>query len=347
MPVRVLVVDDSGFFRRRVCDMLNADPRLQVIGTAADGGEAVSRVRELRPDVVTMDVEMPVMNGIEAVRRIMASTPTPILMFSSVTHEGARFTLEALEAGALDFLPKFMDQRAHNGEDPGQILRERVLSLARPARAETSLRAAQPAGARRAAPVARSGRLEPRLIIIGTSTGGPVALQRVLTALPAGFSLPLLLVQHMPPGFTAPFAARLNQLAALSVSEAHDGDSLRPGHALVAPGGKQTTVLVRGDGPVVRVSDSGQEQRYRPCIDLTFTSASECLPGRVLGVVLTGMGADGREGARLLKQTGSSIWAQDAATSIIYGMPMAVAEAGLADRILPLDEIGVQLSRIH
>lgn len=352
MSVKVLVVDDSGFFRRRVTEMLNADPRLEVIGNAANGQEAVRLTQELKPDVITMDIEMPVMDGITAVRRIMQLQPTPVLMFSSLTHEGATATFEALEAGALDYLPKNFDDISNNREEVARVLRSRVWTIGvrgqhrkKPAPV-SSTSAATPGATATAKPaipvptrrsVIRKGDI--RLVAIGTSTGGPVALQEVLTRLPQTFPVPLVLIQHMPGSFTTAFASRLDSLCKIRVREAKDGDLLEPGTALLAPGGKQMTVEARGDAMRIRISESEPGQNYKPCVDITFNSIARANPGKTLAIVLTGMGADGREGARSLKQGGATIWAQDEETSVIYGMPMAIAQAGLADEILPLQEI--------
>lgn len=360
MTIRVLVVDDSGFFRRRVTDILSQDSHIQVIGTAVNGAEAVEKVAQLKPDVVTMDIEMPVMDGITAVRRIMASYPTPVLMFSSLTTEGAQTTLDALDAGAVDFLPKKFEDISLNREEANRLLCARIRAIG--ARGAASFQAAR----RQPAPVAgvrdkeRSRGIEnkampgafssmPRslphkLVVIGTSTGGPVALQQVLTKLPADFPVPLLLVQHMPATFTPAFAQRLDKLCSITIKEAKDGDLLLPGVALLAPGGKQMVLERHGGQARVRIQDSEPGQNYKPCVDVTFASAAKHFAGQVLGVILTGMGADGREGARVLKQGGSIIWAQDEQSCVVYGMPMAVAEAGLADRVLPLSDIGASLA---
>lgn len=367
MPIRVLVVDDSGFFRRRVSEMLASDPRIEVVGTANNGQEAIDKTASLRPDVITMDIEMPVMDGITAVRRIMAKSPRPILMFSSLTTDGAQATLDALEAGAVDYLPKKFEDISKDRDEAKRKLCDRVYTVAtrgharptprpgaaalsRTAGVGTAVRPAAPATATRAAtaprpaPVLRRG--QHKLVAIGTSTGGPVALQEVLTKLPASFPLPLLLVQHMPGSFTPAFAQRLNQQCAISVKEAADGDELKPGLALLAPGGKQMIVESRGGRAVVRVMESDPRLNYKPSVDLTFGSVAKVLPGQALAVVLTGMGADGREGARLLKQGGATVWAQDEASCVVYGMPAAIAEAGLADQILPLTEVGPNLARL-
>lgn len=366
MAVRVLIVDDSGFFRRRLSEMLSRDPRIEVVGTAVDGREAIRKTRELKPDVITMDIEMPVMDGITAVRRIMSLQPTPILMFSSLSLEGAQSTFDALEAGALDYLPKNFDEISNKREEVTKVLCSRVWTLgvrglpgnakavapAAPATTGLSGSVVKPAirplsadnaaaGATKSARKAKAG--EFRLVAIGTSTGGPVALQEVLTRLPENYPLPMVLIQHMPGSFTTAFANRLNQLCAIEVREASDGDVLKPGLALLAPGGKQMLVEHSSGAMRVRIREGGADQNYKPCVDITFASIARALPGKSLAIILTGMGADGKEGARLLSEGGAAIWAQDEQSSVIYGMPMMVAQAGLADQVLPLSEIGPQL----
>jgi len=358
MAVKVLVVDDSGFFRRRVSEILSSDPNIQVIGTATNGREAIDKAIELKPDVITMDYEMPMMDGITAVRQIMQRCPTPVLMFSSLTHEGARVTLDALDAGAVDFLPKNFEDISRNPEKVKRLLCEKVNTISRSNRRYSSTAAAvapavrpaatpagpAPAAPRTAAPAQASAaprRKAYRLVAIGTSTGGPVALQRVLTQLPASFPAPIVLIQHMPAAFTKAFAERLDKLCKIRVKEAEDGDLLRPGLALLAPGGKQMMVDGRG---AVRILPGDERLHYRPCVDVTFGSAAKAFTDKVLAVVLTGMGADGREGARMLKQSGSQVWTQDEASCVIYGMPMAVAKANLSDAVYGLDDIGRHLS---
>lgn len=345
--VRVLIVDDSGFFRRRIRELLATDPALEVVGEAADGRQAVAAVDQLQPDVVTMDVEMPVMDGISACREIMRRRRTPILMFSSLTHEGARATLDALEAGAVDFMPKRFSEIARDSEEARRRLCEKVRAVGRGRSgmiAAAQPRAAAPAPAPRQGPAPVPGRF--RLVVIGTSTGGPVALQRVLSSLPAGFPLPLLLVQHMPGSFTRAFAERLDGLCAIDVREAAQGDALRPGLALLAPGGHQIGLRNGGGRLLTHVFDLGEEQIYRPSVDIAFREAARVYGGRVLAVVMTGMGADGCEGAAALKAAGAEVWAQDEASSVIWGMPGAVARAGHSDRLLPLDQIGPALARL-
>lgn len=365
MAVKVLVVDDSSFFRRRVSEIISQDPMLTVIDTAQNGREAVDKAISLRPDVITMDIEMPVLDGISAVREIMAKCPTPILMFSSLTHEGAKATLDALDAGALDFLPKKFEDIARDKDEAVRLLQQRVkeisrkrflMSSARPKAPEPMTRAplSSSAASRTAERVPETQRMTPapafkrsgktyQLVAIGTSTGGPVALQNVLTKLPGDFPHPILLIQHMPATFTAAFAARLNGLCQIGVKEAEDGDVLKPGHAYLAPGGKQMLLEGRGVGARIRIIDGNDKVNYKPCVDITFASAAKTYADKVLAIVLTGMGADGRDGAKLLKEQGATIWAQDEASCVVYGMPQAVAKAGIASESLPLDKVAQRI----
>lgn len=391
MTIRVLVVDDSSFFRRRLTEILSQDAELEVIATANNGKEAVEKALALRPDVITMDIEMPVMDGISAVREILKVQRTPILMFSSLTHEGAKATLDALEAGAIDFLPKKFEDIARDKAEAADVLRQRVKTVARrrvisrpssvsgsatssfasrpappaaasaaPAtaraplaqslaakalaeRAELQNRAAERADPQRSAPFEPSGK-HYKLVAIGTSTGGPVALQQIITALPANFPLPVVLIQHMPAAFTGAFASRLNGLAKIEVKEAADNDVLRPGVAYLAPGGKQ--MLLDGTEHRARLrvrEDDSPRITFKPSVDITFGTAAKVFNDKVLAIVLTGMGSDGREGARLLKQSGSRIWAQDEASCVVYGMPQAVTAAGLTDVEVALSEVAARI----
>lgn len=368
MSVKVLVVDDSGFFRRRLTEILSSDINIKVIGTASNGREGIEQAQLLKPDVITMDYEMPFLDGISAVRQIMQLCPTPVLMFSSLTHEGARVTLDALDAGAVDYLPKNFEDISRNPDKVRQLLCDKVKEIARSNRrftgfssevapsvppiahrtGGTTLPASAPArhplysgSSGLTATAAR--RKAYRLVAIGTSTGGPVALQRVLTKLPENFPAPIVLIQHMPATFTKAFAERLDKLCRIRVKEAEDGDILHPGLALLAPGGKQMMVDGRG---TVRILPGDERLNYKPSVDVTFGSAAKAFQDKVLAVVLTGMGADGREGARLLKQSGSQVWTQDEASCVIYGMPMAVFKADLSDAVYSLDDIGQRLTEV-
>lgn len=373
MPVRVLVVDDSNFFQHRLKDIINEHPDLKVIGIASNGREAVEKAEQLKPDIITMDFEMPVMDGVTAIKLIMANRKVPILMFSSLTYEGAKVTLDALAAGALDFIPKDFAEVSRSSEVLKKKLHERLISLAgvstraapaaepRPSSIPPlpNLRAPVPVGttpmrvpvsasheenAKASGPDNYRLKKQPRLLVIGASTGGPVALAEVLITLPANFPLPIVLVQHMPENFTKAFAERLNKQCNIRVREAVDGDQLQPGLALLAPGGKQL-MLDKRNGGSVRVLPDDERVNYKPSLDITFGSAANIYADKVLGVVLTGMGSDGCNGARLLKEAGSALWSQDEASCVIYGMPMAVARAGLTDKVLSLKEIGPRLVR--
>lgn len=369
MPIKVLVVDDSSFFRRRVAEILSADPDLSVIDTAENGQQAVEKAVSLKPDIVVMDIEMPVMDGITAVRQIMAKSPRPIMMFSSLTHEGARATLDALEAGALDFLPKRFEEISRDRNEAGKVLQQRVKALAKSPVSSARAPAAYPAAPARAplpsrpglppraapaapapgpAPLARTGAAKGKyqLLAIGTSTGGPVALHEVLTRLPKDFPLPIIIIQHMPASFTPTFAKRLDSLCQIHVKECADGDELRAGTAYIAPGGKQMVLEGAGNGARLRVRESDERLTYKPCVDITFASAAKLMPGKVLAIVLTGMGADGRDGSRLLKQGGATVWAQDEDSCVVYGMPMSVVKAGLADEILPLANVAPRIMEV-
>ncbi|MCM2678988.1 protein-glutamate methylesterase/protein-glutamine glutaminase [Echinimonas agarilytica] len=385
MQLKVLVVDDSSFFRRRVSEIIDSDSGLTVIDTAVNGKEAVEKAKALKPDVITMDIEMPVMNGIDAVKSIMASKPVPILMFSSLTHEGAKSTLDALEAGALDFLPKKFEDIARDRKEATHVLIERIKEIARRRfslrpitkrasptsnsslnKAQASLKAASsalkgPKPEVRKTPIAKAS-VQPRLaaspartsrksasgkqyklLAIGTSTGGPVALQTVLTQLPQNYPLPILLIQHMPAAFTGAFAQRLNGLCKINVKEAANGDVIKAGCAYLAPGGTQMMLDGKPNSARIKIVDGGERMNYKPSVDVSFASAAKVYGGDVLAIVLTGMGADGRDGARMLKDLGAKVWAQDEASCVVYGMPQAVASAGIAEDSIDLADIAERI----
>lgn len=374
MAYKVLVVDDSSFFRRRVTDILNKDPQLEVIDVAVNGQEAVDKALTLKPDVITMDIEMPVLNGIAAVKKIMMQSPTSILMFSSLTHQGAKSTLDALEAGALDFLPKKFSEIAQNSDEAGSLLRQRVAQLAKKGgakrlqsqRSSSASKVTQstqtPSYARKPIVTPKSQAANPlktgssdsvlksssgkkyNLLAIGTSTGGPVALQKILTQFPQDFPLPIIMIQHMPATFTNAFASRLNSLCKITVKEAADGDLLKPGCAYLAPGGRQMIISGTGNSAKLKIiEDDSPKITFKPSVDVSFGSAAKVFGGNVLGVILTGMGSDGREGARMLKSKGATIWAQDEQSCVVYGMPQAVAVAGISELSLPLESISASI----
>lgn len=468
MAIKVLIVDDSTFFRKRLTEIIKGDPAFEVIGEAKDGKEGVEKTLSLHPDVITMDVEMPVMDGITAVQEIMNKCPTPILMFSSLTFEGANSTFRALEAGAVDFMPKNFDDIAHRREDALNTLRASIKAVARShirrsvPRASLSTAGSSSAsgasaasapsslgtrstlssrigggipsapstlgtsplsslgtnrnstlgssassaastsststrtstlGSRPAPNIANlainspaptavtstsarvrddfekvyssisnvnqgrpaaaisfsfgnakgvstnfkvSGKAH-ELVAIGSSTGGPVALQNIIPKLPR-LNVPIIIVQHMPASFTSTFAQRLNGLSQNEVVEAQDNMMLEPGHVYIAPGGHQM-ILERGAGKTrTRILPADPRVVYHPCVDVTFASIASVYGGNVLSMILTGMGSDGCEGCRILRQKGAVVWAQNEDTCVVYGMPQAVVNAGLADQILPLDK---------
>lgn len=344
MSINVLVVDDSSFFRRRVSEILNADPTLSVVGEAANGREAIEMARRLLPDVITMDIDMPIMDGISAVKTIMAVCPTSILMFSSLTQEGASVTLAALEAGAADFLPKQFEEIAQQRSEAIAQLQQRVKALAfsRQRQRKPELRAAMPTLSEPLfSKVAR--RTAPKVLVIGASTGGPVALQKILTKLPEHFPVPIVLVQHMPATFTTTFAERLNDLCHIQVKEAQNNEVLKPGVAYLAPGGLQTMVEGSCGLAKFRILNGGDRTMYHPSVDVTFGSIAKIYGAQAIAIILTGMGADGREGARLLRESGSEIWTQNEQSCVVYGMPQAIEKAGLSDAVVPLDGIAQRI----
>lgn len=366
MPYKVLIVDDSTFFQGRLKGIINECPDLEVVGIASNGQEAIDKDAKLKPDVISMDYEMPFVDGITAVRTILASRSVPIVMFSSLTYEGARITLEALEAGAVDFIPKNFAEVSNNSTILKRKLHEKLVGFARDATpkqqvvtppvnrtvskpnkapAPSSNSSVKPSAAVGTAP--RRNPREPslkgklKILLIGASTGGPVAVTQIVSKLPADFPIPIVVVQHMPENFTRAFSERLNKQCALNVKEAEAGDRLQVGNIYVAPGGKQL-MFDRG-GTSLKILPSDERMNYKPSVDITFGSAAQVFGASVLGVMLTGMGADGCDGSRLLFEKGSTLWAQDKETCVVYGMPAAVVNAGLTKTILPIGDIAGKL----
>lgn len=353
MPkTRVLIVDDSLFFRKRLQEVLSEDPQIEIAGFAVNGKEAVDMAIQLKPDVITMDIEMPVMDGITAVREIMKQCMIPILILSSFSTEGAKATLDALDAGAVDYIPKRLADLSDDHEEAKKQLCSRILSIgARRKNTASSLSSSESADA--GAKLGKKRRVlselldinSYRLIIIGASTGGPPVVQEIIKNLPSGYHTPIVIVQHMPESFTGPFADRLNKVSNVDVHLAKNGESLKSGCVYVTPGGHQLKFMSDNNGSIsLSVKRSGEEHTYKPCIDVSFKSAAESVDGKILAVVLTGMGSDGMEGARELKKKDVTIIVQDKESSVVYGMPMMVAKAGLADIQLGADEIAKLLA---
>ncbi len=340
--IRVLVVDDSAFMRNALTRMISSDPELLVVGNARDGVEAVDKVISLKPDIVTMDIEMPKMNGLEALKLIMEKNPVPVMMVSSLTTEGAKVTLEALSLGAVDFIPKnlanlsvnIMKIKEHLLEKLKFIGRKGIVPRRRKRRPpETVVKRRSFEGQRRIGVVA-----------VGCSTGGPKALQEILPQIPEDLPVGIVVAQHMPPNFTGPFAERLNGLCRVKVTEARNGDTVGPGRVLIAPGGAHMRVMRKGAiNAVVSITPDSGESIYKPSVDILMLSVAESFPGRTLGVILTGMGDDGLRGMTKIKQDGGKTIAQDEESCIVYGMPKAVVNAGVADKVVPVEEIAGEI----
>src|SRR3954470_24225223 len=342
-----MVVDDSVVVRKIVTDVLSADPDIEVVGTAVNGRIAVAKLSQLNPDLVTMDIEMPEMNRIEAVRAIRATrSRVPIVMFSTLTERGASATLDALSSGANDYVtkPANVGSVGQSMESVREQLIPKIKALTgRPVTIGPVRTAAPPPppAARRTGP-----HKLPAVLVIGSSTGGPEALARVLPQLPASLPVPVLLVQHMPPVSPRQFAQRLDRLCALRVVEATDGVPLAPGTVHLAPGDHHLVVRANGRSPMTTGLTQGPPENFcRPAVDPLFRSAVTAFDGAVLAVVLTGMGSDGRNGAAEIRAAGGTVVVQDQATSVVWGMPGAIAQAGLADEVLPLDRITDAITR--
>jgi two-component system, chemotaxis family, protein-glutamate methylesterase/glutaminase len=340
--ITVVVTDDSAFMRRAIQKMLEKESDIRVVGTAASGEEGIAMVERLRPDVVTMDVEMPGMGGLEAARAIVELRGPPIIMVSALTRDGAETTLRALELGAVDFIPKPDSALI----DIVNVQRELVEKVKHFGSRSAYLRAVRSRSAATAAPPpARPRQVRPTqtqgfaCVAIGTSTGGPVALSQILPKIPASFPIPIVIVQHMPPGFTRPLAERLDGTSKIDVVEAVEGMALEAGTAVIAPAGMQLR-LVRTLG-VVRVvlSHDAERSLHVPSVDVMAESVGQTYGSGSLGVILTGMGHDGVRGLQVIKERGGYVVGQDEASSVVYGMPRAAAVAGLVDRVVPLDAV--------
>lgn len=343
--VRVLVVDDSVVVRRLISRMVEDDPCLELVGTARDGMDALAKVGPLRPHVVTLDVEMPLLDGIATLRRIVELHPgVRVIMLSSLTAKGSQTTVDALMLGASDYVTKPKGDAAGNAfESLAVELKDKIMQLfvspGREARIESRIEPAKPLALPPAARTAVSFAQRPEIFAIGVSTGGPAALTEALPAIPRDFPLPVVITQHMPPHFTRILAERLAKICQIEVVEAEDGMTATAGRALIAPGDFHMRVVRDGHELAVRLDQGPQENSCRPAVDVMLRSIAECCKGRAIVAILTGMGQDGLLGVRQLKALGAGILAQDAATSVVWGMPGAVVSANLADEILPLTRI--------
>lgn len=338
MPIRVLIVEDSALMRKLLAEILNRDPEIEVVGTAPDPFVARDKIKTLRPDVLTLDVEMPRMDGLTFLDNLMRLRPLPVVMVSSLTAAGAEITLQALQLGAVDFVTKpRLDPEAglHHYADE-LVAKIKVAARARVRRADLISPPPIPPAAR------RSLRTTEKIIAIGASTGGTEAIKVVLEHMPAD-APPIVITQHIPAMFSAPFAARMDRCSALTVCEAQDGQPIEPGHCYIAPGDLHLKVARRSDGHYCRLSDAPPENRHRPSVDVLFRSVVDEVGPHAVGALLTGMGDDGARGLLALRQAGARTVAQDEATSVVWGMPGAAVKLTAAERVLPLEHIAAQL----
>ena len=343
--ISVLVVDDSTFMRNTITSLLEQDSEIKVVGTARNGQEALEKAEELDPDVMTLDVDLPRLDGLGVLQQLMKKTPIPVLMVSSLTQSGAESTLKALEYGALDFIPKTM---SCDRECFGAELQRKVRAIAR---RKTIIKLKYRRINQIQVPVPRPQPSQPAdyvqtpctgprdLVVIGVSTGGPPVVQKILSALPADLPACILIAQHMPAAFTNPFAKRLDSVCQIGVTEAQDGDKFKTGHAYVCPGGKHLGIRMRGPLPEIFVAEEPRDALYKPSANVLFETAGKAMGRPTLGVILTGMGSDGCEGSKVLKEKGGCLIAQNEASCVVYGMPKAIVDNKLANLILDVDDI--------
>ncbi|MGD8191033.1 protein-glutamate methylesterase/protein-glutamine glutaminase [Brevibacillus ginsengisoli] len=357
--IRVLIVDDSAFMRKVIDDILSADPDIEVIDRAKNGLECIKKVKELKPDVITLDIEMPVMDGLEALEQLMKNHPLPVVMLSSLTKEGADATIRALELGAFDFVAKPSGPISLDIHKVADRILERVKAAATAKRRNIQLRPSYSVPPQPPAiavtknkilpkPFATRGIHAHKLVAIGTSTGGPKALQTVLTGLPANFCAPIAIVQHMPPGFTKSLAQRLDTLCQIHVVEAENGQVLENGTAYIAPGGYHMEIVPSTDNRLqIRLTQTEPRNGHRPSVDTLFESVGELAGVEKWAVIMTGMGSDGTKGLSYIKEKGQALSViEDESSCVVFGMPRAAIQAGLADKVVPLENIADTLVRI-
>lgn len=342
--IRVVVVDDSALVRSLLTEIINRQSDMQCVGAAADPLVAREMIRELNPDVITLDVEMPRMDGLEFLSRLMRLRPMPVVMVSTLTEQGADITLRALELGAIDYVAKprigitsGLNELAHDIVDKIRVAAHAQVRRLGPASVAAPGQAAASAPAAPAAPLPRLATTE-KVICIGASTGGTEAIREVLVPMPADAPA-IVITQHMPPGFTSSFAARLNTLCRISVAEARHGERILPGHAYIAPGGRQFRIDRSGSNYVAVVEDTEPVNRHKPSVEVLFKSAARVLGPNAIGVMLTGMGADGAQAMREMKDAGSYNYVQDEASCVVFGMPRMAIQLGASHEVLPLKQI--------
>lgn len=342
--IKVLIVDDSAFMRTAIERMIREDPQMEVLGSASNGQEAIEKVQRLRPNVVTMDIEMPIMDGLHALREIMRICPVPVLMVSSMTQDGAKVTFDALDLGAFDYVGKPGSGITSNILVLKQTLLAKIRGAADSLPRQPRFTAVEVQPKRPAVATESDTRID-WVVVIGSSTGGPPALQQVLSGISPNLPAPVIIAQHMPGTFTGAFAQRLNMLCNIRVKEAVNGEILQRSVAYICPGDAQTRFRRHQDGRyqfVITPNDS-EKERYAPCIDVTFFSAAENFGRKTLGIILTGMGEDGVRGLKNLKLVGGLTISQDRATSVVYGMPRAALEQGAVTRVLALPDMANEI----
>ena len=343
--IRVLVVDDSALMRTLIGDILKSDSRIEVAGTARDGREALDKIRTLRPDIVTMDVEMPVMDGLQALDEIMKTNPIPVIMVSSMTQEGAETTMKALSLGCVDFIGKPSGSISLDIKTVGHEIIDKVIA-ASTAKVRPRGFIFKSSGPRMIPPASFGSGKRREIVAIASSTGGPMALGELIPKLPANFPVPIVITQHMPKEFTPSFAKRLDSESKLEVVEGFSGLTLKPGRVVIAPGGSHLLVKRRNGQTICDLSDAPPVCSVKPAANVMFLSVADEYGGNVLSVILTGMGRDGTDGATTLKRLGAYVIAESQKTAVVYGMPKAAADAGIVDEVLPLNEIPDAMVRI-
>ena len=355
--IRVIVVDDSAFMRKSLSMLLESDPGIKVVATARDGKEGIEKIREFKPDIVTMDIEMPVMTGLEALAAIMKEMPLPVLMVSSLTTEGAQATLDALALGAVDFISKELSYVSLDIVKIKDDLISKVKEIVRSRSIIFRLQRIRAVGQHIQAPAAKRPSVRPsvyappenrefKAVVLGISTGGPFALLETIPKLPENFPLGIAVVQHMPPRFTFSLAERLNGLSRVHVKEAADGDPLEPGVVYIAPGGRHMTFTRSARAVRIRISDEPKNVLYHPSADIMMTSAAETIDSPLLGVIMTGMGKDGLEGLKLIRKKRGYVIAQDQESCVVYGMPKAAIDEGVANMVVPLDSMADTIVKV-
>ena len=354
--IKVIIIDDSAFMRKSLTLMLESDPEIRVIATARDGNEGIDKVSKLKPDIVTLDIEMPGMNGLTALKIIMEQMPVPVLMVSSFTTESAQATMQAFDLGAVDFVSKDLASISTNIKNIKEELVDKVKQIARSRLIQTRFRMrrlVQSSHERKSqiTPASKTVSFESaasdfRAVVIGISTGGPEVLHKLIPKIPENFPVGIAIVQHMPPHFTKTLAERLNSISKIYVKEAEQGEIIEAGKAVIAPGGRQMTFCNNGTYVTTEISDDPSNALYKPSVNIMMKSAAATFHGPLLGLIMTGMGKDGVEGLKCIKSKGGYVIAQDEESCIVYGMPQAALEEGVVDSMVSLENISLAFNRL-